>query len=143
MIVKREDKPIQGFAIYLEVAKPRVTQQVFLVPTGFDSLGRKVPESYFYRIMVAESKKSLWRSANTNTFKSDDKEETTYKRLSVLLAWLKIESPDYSIIGNKSLVIEVSKLDYDDIVNSKTPTKLIYRINQSRIGAGFPVEIVN
>lgn len=140
-----KDNPVQGFAVYLEVAKPDSVQQVFLIPKGYDSMGRLCDERYFYREVNVAFKKSLWRMANlpkAPTVSSSNPDEDVYTRLAVLLDWLGVSREDsgYSLVG-KPLVVEVSRLDFDDIINNKTPTKLIYRINQSRIGAGFPVEV--
>lgn len=139
----RKDNPIQGFAVYLEIAKSGATQQVFLIPKGYDSMGREVKDLYFYRLMTSDYKKSLWRSATMNEVTSGEPNDRVFNKLNVLLGWLELSKDEsWSLVG-KPLVIETSKLDYDDIINGKTPTKLIYRINQSRLGAGFPEEIVN
>jgi hypothetical protein len=140
----RKDNPNQGFAVYLEVGKPLFTKQAFLMPEGYDSFGNLVPSRYFYREMVVGFKKAMWHSANLNSDATPDssKDTETYFKLAHLLHYLPIEESGYSLIGSP-LVVEVSKLDYDDIRSGKTPTKLIYRINQSRTSAGFPVEIVN
>jgi hypothetical protein len=36
------------------------------------------------------------------------------------------------------VLIETSKNDLSELAESKTPTKIIYRINQSRKALGFP-----
>jgi hypothetical protein len=48
--------------------------------------------------------------------------------------WLLVSDP---------ILVEVSKTDLDAIRQSKTPTKLLYRITQSRLAKGYPAEIVN
>jgi hypothetical protein len=138
----RKDNPNQGFAVYLEVGKPSFTKQAFLLPEGYDSFGNVVTSRYFYREMTAGFKKAMWHSSNILSSSSTDKDESTYYKLVHLLNYLSVDDSGYKLIGIP-LVVEVSRLDYDDIRSGKTPTKLIYRINQSRTSAGFPVEIVN
>jgi hypothetical protein len=114
------------------------------MPEGYDSFGNLVTSRFFYREMVTGFKKAMWHTSNTNsgTAPDSDKDTETYFKLVQLLQYMSIEEAGYNLIGIP-LVVEVSKLDYDDIRSGKTPTKLIYRINQSRTSAGFPVEIVN
>jgi hypothetical protein len=45
------------------------------------------------------------------------------------------------ILTNETLFIETSKKDLDDVKLSKTPNKMLYRINQTRTALGFPAEI--
>ena len=42
----------------------------------------------------------------------------------------------------KPLVLEVSQVDLDDIAKGKTPYKLMYRMQQCRLKAGFPADAV-
>lgn len=138
------DKPVQGFALYIEIAEPNKTQQVLFIPTGYDSSGRLVKERYFYREISSGYSKALWRLVVVPEINPEIEgtRQAVYEKFGVIMTWLGIsrDEHDYSLVG-KPLFVEVSRLDYDDIINSKTPTKLIYRVNQSRIGAGYPVEV--
>jgi hypothetical protein len=42
----------------------------------------------------------------------------------------------------KPILVEVSRKDYDSIRARKTPTKLLYRVYQSRKALGFPEDLI-
>jgi len=157
-----KDKPVQGYVIYAEFQHAVYgTRQIFFTPDGFTSTGRLVPMQAHYRTISKDTPRKQWKTtyagnadlataisrsesgegdfhALTATL-SEEWAET--RVLSVLRAYLnQTIINNWTMVGSP-LVVEASKQDMDDIVQRKTPTKIIYRINQSRVAAGYPEEL--
>lgn len=142
------EKSVQGVGVYAEFARDNATTQVIIVPDGYNMAGKLVGSSIIRRTITTVSPKKQWkfsRLASTEvTSFADDSGRDKYvedrmKYASTLFdqllrgEWQMVKQP---------ILIEVSKKDYDAINESKTPTKMIYRISQSRLALDFPAELV-
>jgi len=147
------DKAVQGVAVYLEFARTNATTQIIIAPDGYTSDGVLVPSTLVRRTVTTNSPKKQWRFArlltasdvssivptvDENTMSQFAEERSKYAAtlFDQLLRgdWKFVKTP---------ILIEASKKDYDSIMQAKTPTKMIYRIAQSRTALDFPAEIVN
>lgn len=144
-----KDKPIQGVSVYAEFAKPGYRTEIFITPDGFSNEGKVVPAKIFSRITSADKPKKVWQQytvqlaedmAKVGETLLDEALRSEYvdKRLTHL------ENVFAGLVANEwqltkePVLIETSKNDLSEIAESKTPTKVIYRINQSRKALGFP-----
>ena len=95
--------------------------------------------------------KKQWRSSNLSwravsdlngeALANDAKEKFTETRMSFAVQLFDgIKNGGWTLTKD-TLFIETSKKDLDDVKLSKTPNKLMYRINQTRDALGFPAEI--
>jgi hypothetical protein len=142
-------KAVQGVAVYFEFARSMATTQVILVPDGYTSSDDLVPATIVRRTITKHSPKKQWKfsrlpNAEVSELLGDEDiaayTEGRMKYASTLFdqlisgSWHLIKSP---------ILIEASKKDYDSISTSKTPTKMIYRISQSRSALDFPDQLIN
>lgn len=150
-------KDVQGIATYVELRREAMGQaastQLLITPDGYRSDGLFVPATVYRRTVDKYSPKRQWRSNRITIASTDeaskpieDKEartlhaEARLEFLAPLLRQLTHGAPDtptWTIVG-EPLFIEVSKRDLDDVSASKTPSKLVYRITQSRTAKKFP-----
>jgi hypothetical protein len=147
------DKAVQGVAVYLEFARTNATTQIIVTPDGYTSDGVLVPSTLVRRTITTTSPKKQWRfsrlltasdvssfvpTVDENTMDQFAEERIKYAAtlFDQLLRgeWKLVKTP---------ILIEASKKDYDFISQAKTPTKMLYRISQSRTALDFPAEIVN
>lgn len=140
-------KPVQGVAVYAEFARTNATTQVIIVPEGYTNDLVRVPATIIRRTVTDSSPKKQWkftRLTNTDLRIHSDADKAPYaddrmKYAATLFdqlltgSWALVQQP---------ILIEASKKDYDDIRISKTPTKMIYRISQSRMALDFPADLV-
>jgi hypothetical protein len=149
-----KEKSIQGFSLYVEYQKSVSSDdtryvQVLVIPTGYDESGNLVPQSVMWRVVSNSAPKKQWKllhSVSTHTssgsfdeFAKDLSRGNMMNRLWesrwVLQPFTWAKSNSYSLV--KSVILETSKKDMTDVRASKTPTKLIYRLNQSRTAVGL------
>jgi hypothetical protein len=149
-------KSVQGVAVYAEFARSGATTQIIVTPQGFDLDGKEVPAHIVRRTVSTDNPRKQWKFtgvvksdpimqiAATKSVSMDEAKELACDDRMRYAASLfdQIMRGDWLLIGEPVLV-EVSKTDLDAINKSKTPTKLLYRITQSRIAKGYPTEIVN
>lgn len=149
-----KEKSIQGFSLYVEYQKSVSSDdtryvQVLVIPTGYDESGNLVPQSVMWRVVSNSAPKKQWRllhavSTHTGSGSYEDfaKDISRGNLISKLwesrwviqpFTWAKDNS--YTLV--KSVILETSKKDMTDVRASKTPTKLIYRLNQSRTAVGL------
>jgi len=152
-----KDKAVQGYVIYAEFRKDGATRQIFFTPDGYTNVGTLVPMRAHYRTVAKDYPRKQWRTTTTESRDIRDTLEAaergdhyslaTYtdswaqERLIIIARYL-----DYMITNSwepvgTPLVVEASKTDMDDVAAMKTPAKIIYRINQSRLAAGFPADL--
>lgn len=146
-----KDKAVQGYAVYCEFNKGSSTFQMIFTPDGFTSDGKFVPMKMHRRVVSADSPKKQWKTtaADANDILSAIRNETAIPSsrewAEVRLAFAQPLFSQIALQGwtpaGPALTIEVSKIDMDDISAYKTPTKVIYRINQSRALAGYPADL--
>lgn len=142
-------KAVQGVAVYYEFARSGATTQIIVTPDGYTSADALVPATIVRRTVTTTSPKKQWRfsrlanaeiTGDLNDEGIEAYTETRMKYASTLFdqlisgSWQLVKSP---------ILIEASKKDYDSIASSKTPTKMIYRISQSRAALDFPDELIN
>lgn len=149
-------KDVQGVAVYGEFARPNATTQVIITPDGYDSDGNLVAMHILRRTVTTDSPRKQWRfstipEAEEATIRAlvasggsaADKETYCDERMRYASSLFdQLTRGDWTLI-NDPILVEVSKIDLDAIRASKTPTKLLYRITQSRSAAGYPSDLVN
>ena len=149
-------KSVQGVALYGEFARTGATTQIIVSPDGYDTEGNEVPMCIIRRTVTTSSPRKQWRFSSLvegdtiPTLMHDKgltleqaKERYCDERMRYASGLFEqIVRGDWTLVGDPILV-EVSKIDLDAIRDNKTPTKLIYRINQSRTAQGYPADLVN
>jgi len=152
-----KDQPVQGYVIYGEFTRGGHTRQIFFSPDGYTSAGTFVGMKAHYRTVSKEMPRKQWKitttyaspisktlaAAETGEPYSLDEftEEWAEKRLAPIQSYLNdLIARDWQMVG-VPLIVEASKQDMDDIAALKTPTKVLYRIKQSRTAAGFPEDL--
>jgi hypothetical protein len=149
------DKEVQGTVLYTEFRKPGAMVQMFITPQGHTLNGVLVNSRFYRRTITTYSPKKQWKF---NTFypysdemvaevlegNSIDSQEGKDNYLASRLQ--KYENifhqlKDGEWNAQKPFFVEISKKDYTDIYLDKTPTKVIYRINQTRDALGFPSDL--
>lgn len=144
-------KDVQGIALYAEFRKPGAMMQILITPDGYANDGKEVPASLYRRVTTPTTPKKQWRSSNlswrTITELNGEqlanvmKETFVENRMSFATQLFDGIKNGGWILTNETLFIETSKKDLDDVKLSKTPNKMLYRINQTRTALGFPAEI--
>lgn len=149
-------KPVQGIAVYAEFARSNATTQIIITPDGFDSNGNEVSMNLIRRTVTDTSPRKQWRFsslvaadpipqiiASRGVSADEAKELYCDERMRYASSLFdQIMRGDWTLVG-EPLLIEVSKIDLDNVRESKTPTKLLYRITQSRVAKGYPTDLVN
>jgi hypothetical protein len=144
-------KDVQGTALYLEFTQPTSTANATLMmlftPDGFSEDGTQVDASLYRRVVTDYAPKRQWR--NTILKRIDlaralpAGDEFRRKRLAeerligINSLFAQVSTQGWTLV-KQPVIIEVSKRDLLDIAARKTPSKIIYRINQSRKALGFP-----
>ena len=144
-------KDVQGIALYAEFRKPGAMMQILITPDGYANDGKEVPASLYRRVTTPLTPKKQWRSSNLSwravsdlngeALANDNKEKFVETRMSFATQLFDGIKNGGWILTNETLFIETSKKDLDDVKLSKTPNKMLYRINQTRTALGFPAEI--
>ena len=142
-----KDKEVQGVAVYAEFARSGATTQIIITPEGYTNGGVKVPASIIRRTVTDTTPKKQWkfsRLANTDLRVHSDADKVPYSDDRMKYArtlFDQLLSGSWALV-KQPVLIEASKKDYDDIQISKTPTKMIYRISQSRVALDFPADLI-
>jgi hypothetical protein len=149
---------VQGYALYAEIGRDDKTSlvQFFVTPDGYTEAGQFIPARLYYRQLHSHAPKRQWRVASMNdnavvnliesgtSLDVEQALEFATKRLSDSFSNLLgriLNGHGWKII-NKPLVVEVSQKDMKDIAVAKTPSKVIYRIQQVKKGTDFPDALV-
>lgn len=141
-------KPVQGIAVYAEFQKPGgATMMMMVTPDGHDSEGKRVAASIYRRVVTPSTPRRQWRHSSLGltaleftgtSVPSWKKDEFSEDRLRIARSLFDgLLNGGWNLVG-QPIYVEVSKKDLDDVNARKTPTKLIYRVNQSRTALGFP-----
>jgi hypothetical protein len=144
-------KDVQGIALYAEFRKPGAMMQIIITPDGYAADGKEVPASLWRRVTTPLTPKKQWRSSNLSWKAITDlngeqlanamKDTFTETRLSFASQLFDgIKNGGWEIT-KEPILIETSKKDLEDVRQSKTPNKMLYRINQTKTALGFPAEI--
>jgi hypothetical protein len=138
-------KEVQGTALYAEFSKGASgTLMLLITPDGYSEDGEKVEASLYRRVVTSYSPKRQWRNTRMPEVRAalampnDEKPAYAEQRLASSFSLLEqIITHGWTLV-KQPLFVEVSKRDLSDIRNRRTPSKIIYRINQSRKALGFP-----
>lgn len=143
-----KDRAVQGIGVYAEFARDNQTTQIIIVPDGFDNAGVEVRAAIISRKVSDSHPKKTWQFAylpaiNVDSIGDDDVltyaenrlrySRTLFDRLVMETGWTLVQKP---------ILVEVSRKDYDSIRARKTPTKMLYRISQSRTALGYPADLI-
>lgn len=147
-------KDVQGVGIYAEFARSGATTQIIITPQGYDEDGREVSMYVVRRTVTTDNPRKQWKFsvlpeadetlvANVKHDPEAHKEaycDDRFRYASSLFDQLL--RGDWVLI-NEPILVEVSKIDLSSVRQSKTPTKLLYRVTQSRTAKGYPSDLVN
>lgn len=145
-------KDVQGTALYLEFVRSHggttnATLMMLFTPDGFTEEGMKVDAMFYRRVVTSYAPKRQWRNSVLKGIdlaralpKGDEfrRKRLAEERLLSLRSTLEqVASQGWTMV-KEPVIVEVSKRDLADLAKRKTPSKIIYRINQSRKALGFP-----
>jgi hypothetical protein len=144
-----KEKDVQGVAIYAQFHKPGAMSQIIVTPDGYNESGDLVPGALYRRVVTTYSPKKQWRSStirsgevvNIDFENADHRAWVAEQRLSFAGQLFDSLLSGKWEVHKDPIFLEVSKKDLTDIYAGKTPTKLMYRINQSREALSFETEI--
>lgn len=149
-----KDKQVQGYMVYAEFRKGGSTTQMMFVPDIFTTAGRMVAGRLMHRTVSADSPKKQWQSrfvypkavqdlydVPRNTGSESSRKRRGALRAEYIETYLMQMLAGGWTITASPLTIEMSHSDADSIDSGKTPTKLIYRLSQSRAAAGYPADL--
>jgi len=144
-------KDVQGVAMYAEFVRATgstsATLMMLLTPDGYNEDGRQVNATLYRRVTTDYAPKRQWRASALNTidlarplpkgdtFRRNRLAEERFVIAKTLLE--QIVSQGWSLT-KEPVFVEVSKRDLADIEKRKTPSKVLYRVLQSRKALGFP-----
>lgn len=139
-------KAVQGIAVYAEFARNNATTQIIITPDGYGPSDKIVRMNIVRRTVTKDNPRKQWRFAmvpDARSVSPANKTEYADDRMQYAATLFdQLIAGDWKMVG-KPILLETSKDDLEAVRNSKTPTKMIYRINQSRSAMGYPSEIVN
>lgn len=149
MLDKAQD--VQGVGVYVEMTRNhggvQSTAQMFVFPDGYDSAGNLHGLTLGRRVVSKDSPKKPWRFTALDpnpegmTITDDEREAFVEKRTALPSELLSMYVNGGWKMVNQPILIEVSRKDWDDLSEEKTPTKFIYRVTQSRAELGFPADL--
>lgn len=148
-------KDVQGVGVFMEFRRPGATTQFMLFPDGYDSTGKIIDARFARRTVTLGAPKKQWRMASLPTgevkaildtgmpLQPINKDSVANNRLTNVATLMNTLLTSGWELVNKPILVEVSKKDLDDIRLHKTPSKLMYRVNQCKIALGYPTSLVN
>jgi hypothetical protein len=151
---------VQGIAVYVEFRKESMgsvaTTQMLITPDGYRTDGLFVPATIYRRAVDRWSPKRQWRATTLSTYhepadsvpaayvSDEQRQNHGDERLSRVVTLLRqmtgstsYDPSPWTLVG-EPLFIETSKRDLDDVSAYKTPSKVVYRIGQTRTAKKFP-----
>lgn len=144
-----KDMAVQGTAVYAEFARSNSTTQVIVTPDGYNSVGELVPMCLVRRTVTTSTPKKQWKFSSLapltdlTPIPDDAVEAFGDARLNVIGVFFdQLLRGDWKMV-KAPILLEASRKDMDSICSGKTPAKLTYRINQSRVALGFPTDLIN
>lgn len=139
-------KAVQGIAVYAEFAKNNATTQIIITPDGYGPNEKIVRMNIVRRTVTTDNPRKQWRFSmvpNSKSVSPEDKVAYAEDRMQYASTLFdQLIAGGWQMMG-KPILLETSRDDLENVRNGKTPTKMIYRINQSRSASGYPAEIVN
>jgi hypothetical protein len=142
-----KEKAVQGVAVYGEFSRRGATTQMIITPDGYTSNGTMVPATVIRRTITTHTPKKAWKFSRLATAEvisglEPVKEDYAAHRLRYASSLFdQLLSGGWTIV-RKPVLVEMSRKDADDINQMKTPTKMIYRISQSRTALDFPEDLI-
>jgi hypothetical protein len=145
-----KSKAVQGTCVYAEFARSGATTQIIIVPDGFAQDGTAVSASIIRRTVTTDAPKKQWKFGvlpmpedAADPMADEDKDTFADERMRYASTLFdQLLRGGWTLVV-KPAVIEISRKDYDSIKESKTPTKLLYRVAQCRTALDFPADLVN
>ena len=148
-------KDVQGTALYAEFTRSHggstsSTLMLLFTPDGFAEDGNQVDASLYRRVVTSYAPKRQWRTTALRRIdlsrpipKGDDfrRQRLAEERLLQIQSLLEQVTTQGWELVKEPIIIEVSKRDLNDVAVRKTPSKIIYRINQSRKALSFPAAV--
>lgn len=142
-LITDPEKKVQGTALYVEF-KNEYQQifQMFITPDGWSEHGSFAVSRAYYRRLSESQPKKQWKTQAlqrglVDSLTGATSEAHREERL-LTLAWIMKRVSISSVIVGKPFFVEVSQKDLTDIAQGKTPTKVVHRINQTRIALSYP-----
>jgi len=146
-----KEKDVQGVVAFLEFHKPGATSQVMIMPDGYTETGAFVAGSFWSRVVTEYRPKAQWRnnklrgrdkmkervSSGTMIDNSETESYAAYRLQDIQHYVDRLSNDGWSLVG-KPIYVEASKKDMADVAHGKTPSKIVYRINQTKKALGFP-----
>lgn len=141
-------KEVQGIALYAEFRRSDAATQIILTPDGYDEEGREVASALYRRVITSYSPKKQWRNTPLGWTAIRDRGGRSLEVLEkdgFVTERMKFANHLFTTLASggwemvkQPVFIEVTKKDLSDVRNYKTPSKVVYRINQSRTALSFP-----
>lgn len=145
-----KDKAVQGVAVYAEFAREGATTQIIVAPDGYNTDGTLVPANIVRRTVTEHTPKKQWKFSRLPDVADTPSNLADHEKVIYSDERMRYASSlfDQILRGGWTLVkrpilVEISRKDYDSIYLSKTPTKLLYRVSQSRVALDFPANLIN
>jgi hypothetical protein len=160
-MIDKESK-VQGYSMYAELGREDKLSlvQFFITPDGYTETGQFVPARLYYRQLHSHAPKRQWRITTINEANAmslieagssisaiypKTREEFVIERLQGnfrgiiqrIIGSGSGSSANWKLIYNP-IVVEVSNKDMRDVALSRTPTKVVYRIQQAKKGMKYP-----
>jgi hypothetical protein len=162
-MIDKESK-VQGYSVYAELGREDKLSlvQFFITPDGYTEVGQFVPARLYYRQLHSHAPKRQWRITTINEsnamsliesgssisaiYPAKSREEFVIERLQgnfrsivqrLIMGSGSGGSANWKLIYNP-IVVEVSNKDMRDVALSRTPTKVVYRIQQAKKGMKYP-----
>lgn len=145
-----KDKAVQGVAVYAEFSRDGATTQIIVAPDGYNTDGTLVPAYIVRRTVTEHTPKKQWKFSRLPEIADapevlTDEQKAVYSDERMRYAsslFDQILRGGWSLV-KRPILVEISRKDYDSIYLSKTPTKLLYRVSQSRVALDFPANLIN
>ena len=147
-----EETKSVGTAVYLELERNegRTVYQLFFTPQGVSKLGKNVPPMIMYRQLTFSRNKTKWaiQSVQLRPVGADVYEDATKaleladKTVNDHMYLLRQMSTQGYKLRKKVIHVAVTASDLDEMLASKTPYKILGRMERSRKVLGFPLEYV-
>jgi hypothetical protein len=147
-----EETKSVGTAVYLELERNdgKVIYQMFFTPQGVSKLGKNVPPMLMFRQLTVARNKTKWtiNSVQLRPVGADVYEDATKaleladKTINDHMYTLRQLSTQGYKLRKKAIHVAITPSDFDEMLASKTPYKILGRMERSRKVLGFPVEYV-
>lgn len=151
-----KDKAVQGIGVYAEFRKAGQTLQMLITPDAYTTSGRLAPMTLWRRVVTPATPKKQWSGSslrhrtiqieemvdNKQQIQDADKDAFVENRMRHATSYFDNILNQGWVLEKKPITLEVSRFDADDIIQGKTPNKVLYRVKMSRTALGFPAELV-